>query len=284
MGRMAAVVFVLGLLVVGRNRLVRQLNRIERERQFALEFGGKLTAYAESDGADENAYTWLMHRSPKMGAQLGVRIAYQRPFSRGPVVVVPVVDLVTEVRHFLNDRHDKEVFGTARRVGEIIINNLLRHVGELDDERDNVLEEFNNPIVWFREGVRALLNVPFVVLAALGLLSVEGVRRVNRNPVWSFVTAVASVIAFTGALAETVTGWPAISRVLGTVAGLVSHEGSALTPAQPATPAATDQPVASASAVPTPVMQTPTVTNALSSTPVEAPTVSPARLPRRLRE
>jgi hypothetical protein len=48
---------------------------------------------------------------------------------------------------------------------------LLRYSGALVELENDTLQEFRNPIVWFRESVRAILASPFQLIMSLGIFS-----------------------------------------------------------------------------------------------------------------
>jgi hypothetical protein len=48
---------------------------------------------------------------------------------------------------------------------------LVRYSGTLDEWDQDSRKDLKNPIVWFREGVRTVIAIPFRFLKFLGILS-----------------------------------------------------------------------------------------------------------------
>ena len=181
----------LAVFLVGFIHLFRSKTVISEEMKLARDFFEKLRRYIDSRGEDVDAYTWMIHRSDKMQAQLGsggVFAAYRPPFANYQYKHYPVVlNMLPDLRNALTER-----FGggsdLASQYGATLGDTLVRHVGVLDDRGADLAKLLRNPIVWFREGIRILIGLPVSLLGWLGILSVWRVSRIIGGRVFQLLS------------------------------------------------------------------------------------------------
>jgi hypothetical protein len=67
--------------------------------------------------------------------------------------------------------------------------------------------ELRNPLVWFREGVRALLLWPVQLLESLGLGSGSRTASLARSSAFQTISGAVAVISFVASVIEILLGW-----------------------------------------------------------------------------
>jgi hypothetical protein len=91
---------------------------------------------------------------------------------------------------------------------------LIRHHGVLVDQRAAQLRDLTNPIVWLREGVRLILELPARILRDLGLLSELRLFTITESRAFKVLAAIGAVAAFVASLATIAGEWDALVRLV----------------------------------------------------------------------
>ena len=84
---------------------------------------------------------------------------------------------------------------------------LNRYSGRLDEWHEQLLKDQSNPLVWFREGVRALLLTPAFLLRSLGLWPESWAAPPGTSSIFRFLSGLFALVALVAALVEIVSGW-----------------------------------------------------------------------------
>lgn len=195
---------------LGLIRLIRGKFRISEEVAFAGEFMHKLKAYVESNGRDNESYGWLTHRSSKMQKQMGHHgfyASYRPPYANFQYSNYPIIlNMLPELRKTLEDdvlsRGD-----LAHQYAVSIQEAIIRYAGVLEDRESDLLRSIQNPVIWFREGVRMILALPLSVLGWLGALSEKSVSALTSSKVFRFISALVGIVGFVSAVMGIVLGW-----------------------------------------------------------------------------
>jgi hypothetical protein len=118
-----------------------------------------------------------------------------------------VVNMLPEYRQaagdFILQRNQAPQYASAIR------DVLVRYSGVLSEAQEDVRGELRNPLVWFREGVRAILATPVKVLENFGILTPETSATVTASRLLRVASGVVALVGLIAALVQIVTGWDA---------------------------------------------------------------------------
>jgi hypothetical protein len=181
-----------------------------------------------SSGQDLAAYTRLTEKSARMQRELGA-------FGRGtyrPAYANYLMHDYEIVLNMLPDLHanlSNEVL--ARSVGtQGQINTLqevmIRHRGVLLELRDALTRDLKNPVVWLREGVRFILELPARILRDLGLLSDTRLSAITESRTLKVLAAIGAIAAFVASLATIVGEWDALIGVFNRIVTAFSRDAA----------------------------------------------------------
>ncbi len=216
MDRLIPAVVLLVLLGTGVVVSLRRVSHVAERQDFLNEFAEKFMRFVGGGGLDETLYIELTQRVSRMQREVGdhgVMALYRPPFaSYGLRNYQILVNMLPEYRGAANDPILQR--SQARQYADTIRDVLVRYSGSLQEYEKDVRSDAKNPLVWFREGVRAVLSLPLIVLRELGVLSAgasasllgSGVIRVGAGLV-AFVTLIA-------ALVQILTGWEAVLAIV----------------------------------------------------------------------
>lgn len=212
---MDAILTLLGVSLLGLLRLLRGKTSTNRRREFAVEYHNRLAAYVSGGGSDDDAYIWLTRHAIRIQGEagaLGVAAAFTLP-GAGPTLhnYQVFVNGIPEIRTWASHGLFPSAVGSY---ANLVRDCLLRHIGVLDQLLTRYDDALRNPIVWFREGVAALLAAPVRILHGLGLFGLPTARSIEASRVFRLAAAAVSVIGFASALVGLLTGWDAFIAIM----------------------------------------------------------------------
>jgi len=199
----AVILAVVGLLRIGKGH-----KRLAERIDFANEFLGKLAEYCESRGKDYSAYTWLIDRSNRMQLQMGsegIYAWYTPAFQNYQIRNYPII--LNELPALRKEFEDEWGTDLARDHVNTLSETMVRHIGILKDtqKEDEVL--LRNPLLWLREGVRAVVALPLSVMAWFGVMSEGSLARLTATPVFRALAALACLLGFVSVVMNILLGW-----------------------------------------------------------------------------
>lgn len=183
-------------LVVGLIKTIRDRISISEEVEFTANFLEKLKAYATSNGQDMQAYSELVFNQYKMQAILGPFgiLSFREPYSG---IIHQRYHLIPNHLLSLRDAFLNDNGYQIQSYHDQLVQTLLGYMGYLNQVDEGIYKNLRNPLIWFREGVKSLLFMPFFVLHSLGLIpdAVSQSRLGNR-----ILTLISSLVALIGLL------------------------------------------------------------------------------------
>lgn len=226
--RLYILLVVSAVAITGFLILLKDFLGLGRRHDFAVEYFDKLDDYIDKRGEDAETYAWLIKRSNRMQNQLSseTHTAVRRK-SAGPSQYreAPVImNLLPEIRSTLHEGTLARG-GIAVRYGSSLLQELLRHIGAVEDARKEQLVCLRNPFVWLREGVRFIVELPVYFLSWLGIMSEEKVRKLVRGAVVRAFAAFVTAVGLIGAIAVVSLGWPHLRGLFQEFIKWVHHLG-----------------------------------------------------------
>ncbi len=208
MDRLLIVGLVIVLAGIGLFRILRLIQAIEAQNDFVVEFHNKFTQYINNPGKDTQAHQWLVAQMDKMQSEVGQFgiMAYRPPYSDYIVQNFQIfINLIPAIRDGFALGEDLARNAHIRMISD----SLTRYQGQLLRDRDSVSKYLHNPILWFRDGVQAILNFPIFILYQFGVLGRNLYKSWIDSRIFKFIGSLVSIIAFFSALVSIVAGWDA---------------------------------------------------------------------------
>jgi hypothetical protein len=202
---------LIGILLLGLVTTLWRLSRIIERANFLNEFTTKFGRYVHSQGEDESLYVELTGLATRMQRELGaygIMAMYRPPFAGFAYRNYPVIlNMLPEYRETSGDpilqRNQAPQYASAIR------DVLIRYSGALSEREADVRKELRNPLIWFREGVKAILATPVVLLETFGILTPERSATLIGSGLLRIGAGVIALIGLAAALVQIITGWDA---------------------------------------------------------------------------
>jgi hypothetical protein len=193
---------VLGaILVVGIWRLIARYVSARAQTKTTTAFRERFDAFVNSSGEDTQAYERLAFLAERMGNVMGRHaLADSKPpfAAHSGKTYVTVLQYIPELRrHFADERGGGLGLGNdgASWVYHSVDDALIRFLGALDETTTSARRKLINPIAWFREGVEAILALPFYILGGFGLLEDGAAAAIEQRTAFRAVAGLVALIA-----------------------------------------------------------------------------------------
>ncbi len=192
-------------------RLLKVFLDTGKKHDFAVEYFDKLDDYIDKRGDDPETYAWLIKRSNSIQKQISSepllpshgRAGANPQYKDTPVII----NMLPELRSALHDGLLSRG-SVAVSYGSSLLQELLRHIGIIEDARREQAAWLRNPFVWLREGVRFIVELPVHILSWLGIMSEQTVRSVVRGAVVRAFEVFVTAVGLIGAVIVVSVGWP----------------------------------------------------------------------------
>ncbi len=175
------------------------------------EFADLFMRYVNGGGQDEALYVELTKRISRMQRELGhhgVMAMYQPPFANYAFRDYQIiVNMLPEYRRAAKDEILRR--NQAPQYADAMRDVLVRYSGSLQERESDVRGDLRSPLVWFREGVRAVLSLPLVALRELGILSPSLSASILGSGLLKVGTGVVALVTLIAGLVDILTGWAA---------------------------------------------------------------------------
>jgi hypothetical protein len=200
--------------------LARAYYRIRKRRSFASEVFERFqqAAAAQQQGeVDEEAVTWLTYHADRMQRYLvgqGI-VTYAPAMADYPGLALEddatlrqgqalFLDAIPQLR---TDRPEPRMLD---RVNDL----LVRYLGATEAEQRRRGWHLLNPLLWLREGIRAVLLSPLYLLHGFDLVRATTVRRIGAAVLVKVLVLLIYLIVVLGAVAILVFGWEQVVAVM----------------------------------------------------------------------
>jgi hypothetical protein len=141
----------------------------------------------------------------------GILEIYRPPSGKHFFKNVPIfINLIPELRDCFETPHrDRNAEPVARHID----NALLRFIGVLKDLRREALFSLLNPVLWVRQGVRAILGFPIFLLQWLGLISTESAARARNHIIFSLLERIFAIVGITATIVGLIVDWKPFTEI-----------------------------------------------------------------------
>jgi hypothetical protein len=214
--RLLAAALLIGLVLLGLVLIRRRLGRVLERQEFLHEFAERFGRYVAGGGQDEAVYIELTERVGRMQRELGphgVMAMYRPPFAQFAFRDYQiVVNMLPDYRQAANDWVLQR--SQAPQYAAAIRDVLVRYSGALKELEADVRTDLRNPLIWFREGVRAVLTSPVRLMTSLGILTPSLGATVIGSGLLRVGAGIIALITLLAALVQIMTGWDATVAML----------------------------------------------------------------------
>jgi hypothetical protein len=197
---------------IGLARLLRERKLLSKKSTFTQDYIEHLTTYIGSFGNHYESYNWLVHRMDKMQNQMGadgICALYQPPHTPTQYLNYAIIlNTLPNLRNALRESNNSNIYHHSNS----LIDALIRHQGTLHDLGELNNKSLRNPVIWLREGVRAITASPLTLLGWLGVLSEATVSRLASGRLFLGISAFGGLVAFISAVMRIVLGWEAFTQ------------------------------------------------------------------------
>ncbi len=201
------------VLFSGFAKLVSDCLSSLRKIEFTEEFRTKYHRYCESNGADDESYSWLVFNSHRMQNSMGSygQISYRPPFASYMIKNHPIIlNFIPEIRGHFEDRAlSGRIIGDSnlRRYMKLTDETLIRFLGVLDEWNTKARRDLRNPVRWFAMGIKGIVAAPLRLLSWFGLLETSTAVRAESNIIFRAVASLAALVSFAAAIVDIANGW-----------------------------------------------------------------------------
>jgi hypothetical protein len=202
------IIALIAILGIGFTNLFLELKKLTEMHSFAVEFLAKYASYIKSKGESDVDYVWLTLRAERMQNQLGSSglINYKMAGSLSFVPNYPIIlNFLPEIRNeFINGYVMKSNFQFTIYT---VRDTLLRHIGFIEDTKNDYYSQIVNPLAWFRNGVQSIFLFPFMILNKLGLLNKSSYSKVKSSKIIRLFSSIISFMGFISSIMTIILGW-----------------------------------------------------------------------------
>ena len=194
---------MLGLVAIGFYRMAGQIKVKANNLEFACEYLSKFrrlcSRYVDEKVLDDECYQWLTGRGDRMQTQLaGQGMMHYRPAFASNSVYLPVV--LNTVPKFRTGDIDVVLASTCDDC-------LVRNIGTLEHELEELKAGLLNPFICLREGVRFILSLPVYLLNWFGIISQGNTNSAIESKAFKFISGFVALIGFISSVIGIFTGW-----------------------------------------------------------------------------
>lgn len=216
---------VILICIIGFVKICIIIRRVINKRLFGIEFMNKFREFSNKlfqDNLDNELYQWLKLNSSKIQKQVNIygiscdyRPAGANYMIKGyQIILNGISNMLTEYRQFSGLG-----FGRSMLQDEAtsIDDTLLTYIGELDSEYEEVFLEVKNPLIWLREGVRAIVVLPISLMYWSGLMRYNTYSNLTNNFFVKFIAFLIAVIGVISSIITIVTGYEPFWKIINSI-------------------------------------------------------------------
>jgi hypothetical protein len=205
------------ICVTGLYQRLQARRRYQERRAFATDYRSRFIAHVDNSGQDISSYTWLIAASTRMQVEMGGFGIYSH--FRGAGFQATNYSIIMNGIPALRDAFDRN----QRRMGlygdevngyiQMLNDTMVRYLGSLEHASAQ-LPSLWNPMICFREGVRAWLSSPLTLLNWFGVISAATASRLVGSKPFTALSGIAAVLGFIGTMFTIVLGWDDMHKLV----------------------------------------------------------------------
>jgi hypothetical protein len=207
----------------GLHQAFKERRRYQERRAFADQFRSKFFSYVNSGGRDTSAYTWLIAASTKMQAEMGGFGIYDHFCGPGfqATNFAIIMNGVPGIRDwFGKNQRDRGIWqDQINGYIQLVDDAIVRYLGSLEYVLTHLPSRWN-PVIWFREGIKAWIASPLTLLSWFGVIGAATVSQLVGSKPFQAFGGIAAVISFMSGIFGIVLGWEDMHKFVSKLLGM----------------------------------------------------------------
>lgn len=216
MNRIIAIIILVSLFLIGFIKLYFNLSNIEKKNNKVVCFKTKLADFEEelkSKGFNNEIYEYLVLKSAVVQNTIGAFGVgdMKQPYSNEVIRDYHII--VNEVNNFYI-YYDR---GLDHQLGDSIMYvklSITKYIGYIDNRMLDLKTELKNPLIWLREGIRAVVLFPIDFLYWTEIIQYSNYTIIKNNIVVKILSVLIGTIGFISAIVTIVTGYQPLIEII----------------------------------------------------------------------
>lgn len=204
-----AAVALSALLITGAVTTFRRHHDILMSAGFCAEYRNKVIEYANSDGADQQTYHWLILNSNRMQAELGLD-GYWSVFRDPPFEYTQypfIINGITKLQEIFRDNQlHGDILGRRSSFIMMLDASLLRFIGSQRASLEAAESAMRNPMTWLVVGAEQFTATPLYLLSTFGVIGKATLARAKNTKAFRVFAFLIASLIFLMSIASDVTG------------------------------------------------------------------------------
>lgn len=202
---------ILSVCIIGLLYVVKKHSDDSQRLQFADEFRNKFIVfsnryfqtydrYTRTGEFDVDLYVWLTMNVSKIQNHVGSFgfMYYKPPYQNYMINQYAII--INTIPKFRNGQVEKFDAGAVDDC-------LLKHIGNLEENIKNYSHHIKNPIIWFREGFKVVLSIPFYVLGWFGIISNRKLTSIRESLIYKVISGLVALVTLISSIVTIIVGY-----------------------------------------------------------------------------
>jgi len=193
------------LLLIGWSTIKCNLNKYIKDNNSVIEYRDKFIEFCNQFNSNNNQstsldlYNWLIMNSQHIQniisgfGKMDYKPAFAQYYIRNYEVIL---NTIPKFRN--HDIEDFDIYSTDEC--------LLRYIGYQNERISCIKKQIINPIIWFREGVKSIINIIPFLFNWFGIISSSRVRSIINSNFWNVISGIIALAGFISSLVTIIAG------------------------------------------------------------------------------
>ena len=202
---MITIIILIILLLIGWSTIKHNLNKSVMDNNSIIEYRDKFIEFCNqfnrnnSNSTSLDLYNWLIMNSQHIQNKIGGfgKMDYKPAFAQFYIRNYEII--LNTIPKFRNhDIEDFDIYSTDEC--------LLRYIGYQNERIICIEKQIKNPVIWFREGVKSVINIIPFLFSWFGIISSSRVQGIINSNFWNIVSGIIALAGFISSLVTIIAG------------------------------------------------------------------------------
>lgn len=208
------------LFIIGQRQIFTELREHQAKLNFVREYQQKYSEFIDAlfnkRSFNNSCYNWLQYNLTEMQGYLGdhgtvtQHIPAMGIISRNFQLLPNVLPMLRTVQQ---DFYRAQLLETDDRAFDVQ-DVLIRYLGVLRTEENQIISRYKNKAVCFQQGVQAIITLPISILLWSGLLQYQSFARWTNNSFVRFCGFCITMIGLISSLITIITGLNPVEAII----------------------------------------------------------------------
>lgn len=180
--------------------------------EFSVKYFENNSGWGFKGNIDNELYVWLTKNVNKVQNYVGVfGLMSFKPALRNFYInnYQIIINTIPKFRDGKVETFDVNAFDDC----------LLRYIGFLEEQKNEIRKQVKNPIIWFRDGCREIISIPFSILFWFGIISNKSVLYIKESWFYKVISGIFALLTLVSGLVTIIIGYDQtvefVNRLLG---------------------------------------------------------------------